>query len=134
MNPMHRANGYYEHNYGIDYERVTRKFANVPRAGTATAQQKQASITVRQQSIGIGVLLDHLVKYGPVIVLTNALLLKCKICNANDVNDDDDDGGGHHADNDNRNQSSGDKRDDDNKLRYVFFPSLLAPCTFVNSM
>lgn len=76
INPDHTSHRYYTNVLTRDYERITARF---------TAAKKKG-LFVERKSVGTEELLDHLANYGPIIALTNANLLQCKICESSSRN------------------------------------------------
>lgn len=70
INPTYQTNEYYVNVYGKDIERVTRKFANA----------KLQGLNVQINRIPNEIILDHLARWGPVLILTNGTLLRCNCC------------------------------------------------------
>lgn len=73
INPNHEHNGYYDRILDKDSERVLEKFNNAESMG----------IVIEQKTANNRLLIDHLAKYGPIIVLTNSGLLNCDSCKTN---------------------------------------------------
>ncbi|XP_060532939.1 protein GUCD1 isoform X2 [Cylas formicarius] len=73
----YRGNSFYHHILTKDEARVNTKFQ----------QAKDNDIAVRNSSVSILHILEHLIN-GPVIVLTNAKLLYCDICKLNKISNE----------------------------------------------
>lgn len=73
INPNHERNGYYDRILYKDSDRVLEKFAKA----------KSHGITIEQKTANNRLLIEHLAKYGPIIVLTNSGLLNCDSCKTN---------------------------------------------------
>lgn len=73
VNPNHARNGYYDRILNVDSERVSEKFEKAQSMG----------IVIEQKTANNRLLLDHLAKNGPIILLTNSALLNCDLCKTN---------------------------------------------------
>ncbi|KAL1129755.1 hypothetical protein AAG570_012699 [Ranatra chinensis] len=73
IHPEHKGKHFYEKIVSKDEERVNRKFC----------EAKKRGISVVKGSLTITELLQHLSKYGPIIILIDAILLKCNTCKVN---------------------------------------------------
>lgn len=69
VDPGYKKNTFYKRVLSNDEKRVNERFKNATKNG----------IQIKIASLQMTVLLEHLI-YGPVIVLTNATLLKCDYC------------------------------------------------------
>lgn len=73
INPNHERNGYYDKILNKDSERVREKFDKA----------KSMGITIEQKTANNRLLIDHLAKHGPIILLINSGLLNCDSCKTN---------------------------------------------------
>ncbi|XP_075218907.1 protein GUCD1 [Lycorma delicatula] len=73
INPHYKDQAFYTKILNKDEERVTRRFSEAENCG----------ITVIKKSLQISDLINHLHSYGPIILLTNANLLRCDTCRVN---------------------------------------------------
>ncbi|KAH8289331.1 hypothetical protein KR054_003869 [Drosophila jambulina] len=73
IDPNYAQHTYYSKIIDKDERRVTRKFKDARAHG----------LRVEQRTVGMEVILRHLARHGPVILLTNASLLTCEVCKRN---------------------------------------------------
>lgn len=73
INPNHGYNSYYDKILDKDSKRVLEKFE----------KSKSMGIIIQEKSANNRLLLEHLAKHGPIIVLTNSELLNCDLCKTN---------------------------------------------------
>ena len=71
VDPGYSKEAFYDKVLAKDYDRVNSRFK--------AAENNQMSIV--EKSVGLDKILEHLDKNGPVILLTNANLLRCSKCN-----------------------------------------------------
>lgn len=72
VNPTFRNHKYYGEILWRDHVRVSTKFDLATSAG----------LLIQRKTVGNRVLLDHISRHGPIIVLTNGYLLHCDLCHA----------------------------------------------------
>lgn len=70
VNPDFRSHDYYGPILWRDHVRVSTKFDSAACKG----------LTIQKKTVDNQAILEHLAKYGPVIVLTNGYLLHCDLC------------------------------------------------------
>jgi len=73
IDPNYAQHTYYSKIIDKDERRVTRKFKDARAHG----------LRVEQRTVDMEVILRHLARHGPVILLTNASLLTCEVCKRN---------------------------------------------------
>ncbi|XP_034098558.1 protein GUCD1 isoform X2 [Drosophila nasuta] len=73
IDPNYTQHMYYSKIIDKDEKRVTRKFKDA----------KAHGLRVMQRTVDMDVIIKHLARNGPVILLTNASLLTCDICKRN---------------------------------------------------
>lgn len=73
INPNHEHNGYYDRILDKDSDRIEEKFDNA----------KAMGIIIEQKTANNRLLIEHLAKHGPIILLTNSGLLNCDSCKTN---------------------------------------------------
>ncbi|BFG00364.1 protein GUCD1 [Drosophila madeirensis] len=73
IDPNYSQHTYYSKIIDKDEKRVTRKFKDA----------KAHGLRVEQRTVDMEVILRHLARHGPVILLTNASVLTCEICKRN---------------------------------------------------
>lgn len=74
MNPEFRDHNYYGQILWRDHIRVSSKFDTAACNG----------LNIQKKTVDNHILLEHLAKNGPVIVLTNGYLLHCDLCKSKD--------------------------------------------------
>lgn len=71
VNPNFDHLNYYSRILSVDEKRVNQRFEKANSSG----------ISVEETSISDSTIINHLGKYGPIIVLVNCSLLSCDVCN-----------------------------------------------------
>ncbi|XP_030566762.1 protein GUCD1 isoform X2 [Drosophila novamexicana] len=70
IDPNYKKHMYYTRIIDKDERRVLRRFK----------EAKARGLSVEKRTVGMPVIVSHLARHGPIILLTNASLLVCEIC------------------------------------------------------